>query len=97
MIIDRGLDSPPVGARHARGLIFGALLASLLSGCVFLQPPDLDATPLEAGRLPAPDTIVELAQLGPCTDAPERALSLDSSKPVTVHHEPSRSPPPGLP
>jgi pimeloyl-ACP methyl ester carboxylesterase len=77
-----GLDSP--GALHARGIIFGALLASLLSGCAFLRPPDLDTTPLEAGGLPAPDITVEIPQLGPCTDSPDRAFSLDSSKPITV-------------
>ena len=84
MIIYRGLDSPQVRALYARGIIFGALLASLFSGCTFLRPPDLDPTPLEAGQLPAPDITVQLPQLGPCTDAPERAVSLDSSKPVTV-------------
>ncbi|MBC8021915.1 MAG: alpha/beta fold hydrolase [Burkholderiales bacterium] len=61
-----------------------ALLASLISGCALLPPPDLDPTPLETGRLPAPDITVQLRQLGPCTDAPDQAFSLDSSKPVTV-------------
>lgn len=60
------------------------LLATLLAGCAFVGPADFDPTPLEAGRLPAPDIDVRIAQLGPCTDAPERTLSLDSSKPVTV-------------
>ncbi|MEO5692149.1 MAG: hydrolase [Usitatibacter sp.] len=64
--------------------MFGALLASLLSGCAFLRPPELDTTPLEAGGLPAPDITVQIPQLGPCTDAPDHAFSLDSSKPVTV-------------
>lgn len=70
-----------------RGLRAGycaALLAGLLSGCAFLRSPDLDPTPLEAGRLPAPDITVQLQQLGPCTDAPDQTFSLDSSKPVTV-------------
>ncbi len=80
----QGLPSPQVRFLFARGIVFGALLASLLSGCAFLQPPDLDPTPLEAGLLPAPDITVLLPQLGPCTDAPEKAFSLDSSKPVTV-------------
>lgn len=61
-----------------------ALLATLLSGCVFLRPPDLDPTPLDAGRLPAPDITLRMPQLGPCTDAPDRGFSLDSSEPVTV-------------
>jgi len=60
------------------------LLAGLLSACAFVRPPDLDTTPLDAGRLPVPDISVQLPQLGPCTDAPDQAFSLDSSKPVTV-------------
>ncbi len=84
MIISRGSDAPQVRARNARGMIFCALLASLLSGCVFLRPPDLDPTPLDASRLPAPDITVQIPQMGPCTDGPERGFSLDSSKPVTV-------------
>ena len=78
------LHSPQTRALYARGVIVGALLASLLSGCASLRPPDLDPTPLEAGGLPTPDITVQLPQLGPCTDAPDRAFSLDASKPVTV-------------
>jgi len=75
--------------RSMRGLAtrscgFGALLAVLLPGCAFLQPPELDPAPLDAGRLPTPDITVELPHLGPCTDAADQAFSLDSSKPVTV-------------
>lgn len=66
------------------GLLCGALVAGLLSGCAFLGPPDLDPTPLEAGRLPTPDITVQISQLGPCTDSPDHTLSLDSSRPVTV-------------
>lgn len=84
MIIHRRLNSPRVGASLARGIAWGALLASLLPGCAFLQPANLDPTPLEAGRLPAPDITVRLPQLGPCTDALDQAVSLDSTKPVTV-------------
>ena len=78
------LHSPQLRAIYARGILFGALLASLLSGCASLRPPDLDPTPLEAGGLPTPDITVKLPQLGPCTDASDHAFSLDSSKPVTV-------------
>jgi pimeloyl-ACP methyl ester carboxylesterase len=49
-----------------------------------VRPPDLDATPLDAGRLPAPDIAVQIPQLGPCTDSLDQAFALDSSKPVTV-------------
>lgn len=84
MITNCRFHSPQLSAHYARGIIVGALLASLFSGCAFLRPPDLDSTPLEAGALPAPDITVQLPQLGPCTDASDRAFSLDSSKPVTV-------------
>lgn len=84
MIIYRGLDSPQVRALYAGGILFGALLASLLSGCAFPRPSDFDPTPLDASRLPTPDITVRLPQLGPCTDASDQAFSLDSSKPVTV-------------
>lgn len=83
-MICRGLNGPQVKAFYARSLMFVVLLASLLSGCAFLRSPDLDPTPLEIGQLPAPDITLQFPQLGPCTDAPERAFSLDSSKPVTV-------------
>ena len=78
------MDFPQVSAHFAHSVVFGALLASLGSGCALLQAPNLDPTPLETGRLPAPDITVQLPQLGPCTDAPEQAFSLDSSQPVTV-------------
>jgi len=60
------------------------LVASLLSACSFLRPPELDPAPLEAGRLPAADITVDIPHLGPCTDATDQTFSLDSSKPVTV-------------
>jgi pimeloyl-ACP methyl ester carboxylesterase len=72
-----------VRSTHA-GRRYALLLASLLSGCAFLRPPAPDPTPLEAGRLPAPDITVQIPQLGPCTDAPDQTFSLDSSRPVTV-------------
>ena len=84
MITYRGLNSLPVRALWARGILFGGLLASLLSGCAFPRPSDFDPTPLEAGRLPAPHIALQIPRLGPCTDAAQQAFSLDSSMPVTV-------------
>jgi len=43
-----------------------------------------DPQPLESGRLPAPDVAVNIPQLGPCTDAPDRTLHLNRREPVTV-------------
>lgn len=82
-MIRRGLAALRV-PREARAACRVALLAGLLSGCALLPSPDLDPTPLEPGRLPAPDITVRLPQLSPCTDAQDQAVSLDSSKPVTV-------------
>jgi pimeloyl-ACP methyl ester carboxylesterase len=62
-----------------------AMLAASLAGCSLVRPMmERDATPLEAGRLPAPDILVQVPQLGPCTDAPDQSLALDSTRPVTV-------------
>lgn len=70
--------------RDRHRLPIHALLAILACGCTALRAPDLDRTPLEAGRLPVPDITVTLPQLGPCTDSLDPALALDSTKPVTV-------------
>ncbi len=68
-----------------RSLAGAMLAASLLAGCSLVRPlMERDLTPLEAGRLPVPDISVQVPQLGPCTDAPDQALALDSSRPVTV-------------
>lgn len=77
---------PPLQAclRSARGTLTAMLFGGLVSGCAILQPANFDPTPLDAGRLPAPDITLQLPQLGPCTDAPEQTISLDSSKPVTL-------------
>lgn len=84
MINYRRFGFPLLGALLGRGTISVALLASLISACTFLQPQNFDPSPLEPGRLPAPDITVQLPQLGPCTDGQEQAFDLDSSKPVTI-------------
>lgn len=74
----------PHRAPEAGGRFLVALWAIVVSGCTVLGAPDLDRTPLETGRLPAPDITVNLPNLGPCTDEADQTLSLDSTKPVTV-------------
>jgi pimeloyl-ACP methyl ester carboxylesterase len=61
-----------------------ALLATLclLAGCA--TPDTVVAPDLVAGRLPTPDTRLNIAGLGPCTDNPDRTLRLDASQPVHV-------------
>jgi pimeloyl-ACP methyl ester carboxylesterase len=58
-----------------------ALLA--LGGCA-TSPYEPDPQPLEPGRLPLADVALNIPQLGPCTDAPDRTLRLNSNYPVTV-------------
>jgi len=81
--ISPGRRTAHVFAHGCRAAVL-ALAAILACGCASLQPPDFDPAPLEAGRLPAPDITVSLPNLGPCTDTQDTALSLDSTKPVTV-------------
>jgi hypothetical protein len=40
--------------------------------------------PLESGRLPAPDVVVNIPGRGPCTGAPGRSVHPNSHQPVTV-------------
>ncbi|MEO5695902.1 MAG: hypothetical protein ABIQ60_02070 [Burkholderiaceae bacterium] len=54
----------------------------LVAGCATSGPPI--TAKLEPGRLPPPDTRLEIQGLGPCTDSPDRTLHLDSSQPVHV-------------
>jgi pimeloyl-ACP methyl ester carboxylesterase len=42
------------------------------------------AADLEPGRLPAPNTTLAIAGLGPCTDNPDRSWRLDAAQPVHV-------------
>ncbi len=54
----------------------------LVGGCATHEPPI--TAELAPGRLPPPDTRLEIEGLGPCTDSPDRSLRLDSSQPVHV-------------
>jgi pimeloyl-ACP methyl ester carboxylesterase len=83
MIIDRGLTLLRGGALVPWHDLRSALCQSDFRLC-FSAAAKFRSSPLVAGRLPSPDITVKLPQLGPCTDSPEQALSLDSSKPVTV-------------
>jgi len=53
-----------------------------LSGCATRDT--MVAVDLEPGRLPPPDTIVNILGLGPCTDSEDRSLRLDSRQAVNV-------------
>jgi pimeloyl-ACP methyl ester carboxylesterase len=58
------------------------MLLGLLVGCATRD--DVHAPDLEPGRLPAPDTTLAIAGLGPCTDNPDRRLHVAARQPVTV-------------
>ena len=67
--------------RPASALFFIAVLA--LAGCDSL-PYVPDPQPLEPGRLPTPNAVLNVAHLRPCTDSADHTLSLNTSYPVTV-------------
>jgi pimeloyl-ACP methyl ester carboxylesterase len=54
----------------------------LLHGCA--THDGTVAFDLEHGRLPPPDTALEIAGLGPCTDNEDRSVRFDSHQPVNV-------------
>lgn len=58
------------------------LVLVVLAGCAVPYVPETG--PLESGRLPPPDAALNVPHLGPCTDAPDRTLHLNTSYPVTV-------------
>lgn len=60
------------------------LIVILLSGCTLSERYVLKPQPLSPGNLPLPDTEVSIANLGPCTDSPDRTLRLNSQQPITV-------------
>jgi pimeloyl-ACP methyl ester carboxylesterase len=61
----------------------GVLLV-ILAGCAVTPAYVPETQPLEPGRLPAPDIAINIPGLGPCTDAPDRSLHINSHQPVTV-------------
>jgi pimeloyl-ACP methyl ester carboxylesterase len=67
---------------RATAAIVVALFA--LGGCALSQPHLPDPQPLEPGSLPPPNATLNVPDLGPCTDSPDRALHLNTGHPVTV-------------
>jgi len=58
------------------------LFTGLLAGCATPEP--MVPGDLQPGRLPPPDTELNIAGLGPCTDSPDRTLRFDASQPLHV-------------
>ena len=65
-------------------LAFALLTAAFAAGCALSPPHVPNPQPLEPGRLPAPDTALNIPRLGPCTGSPDRTIRLNSNHPVTV-------------
>jgi pimeloyl-ACP methyl ester carboxylesterase len=61
-----------------------SVFLATLAGCAVAPPYAPETQPLDPGRLPTPDIAVNIPGLGPCTDAPDRRLHLNSNQPVTV-------------
>jgi hypothetical protein len=76
---------PPLLKRTALGvsIVFLAVNA-LLAGCAAYSPPDPAFFAIDTGNLPPPDTTIQIAGLGPCTDNPDQALHLKSGQPIHV-------------
>jgi pimeloyl-ACP methyl ester carboxylesterase len=66
----------------SQAILTGLVLAGLLSACATPQPQSSAA--IDSSRLPVPDVALFIPGLGPCTDDPDRTLSLKQSQPVTI-------------
>ena len=60
------------------------MLLAILAGCAAAPAYVPDPQPIEPGRLPTPDVTLNIEGLGPCTDAADRSVHLNSREPVTV-------------
>lgn len=61
-----------------------AIAAIVLQGCAIRGEVDPALLTFDQSRLPAPDISLRIAGLGPCTDNPDRTVSLNAQEPVTV-------------
>jgi pimeloyl-ACP methyl ester carboxylesterase len=66
---------------RAAAIVF---LALALAGCALSPPYVPEPQPLEPGSLPPPNALLDVPDLGPCTDSADRALRLHTGHPVTV-------------
>lgn len=68
--------------RGPSSFLFVLLFA--LSGCAASPAYVPDSQPLDPARLPSPNAALKVANLGPCTDSPDRTLNINTDHPVTV-------------
>lgn len=69
--------------RPASTLVLVFILA-MVAGCAISPSYVPEPQPLETGRLPSPNAVLNVRHLRPCTDSPERTLHLNTNYPVTV-------------
>ena len=80
--IDCSVESPVVKlGRNWVGMLVALALTAGCAGNPSYQPNE---SPLEPGRLPTPDLSIRVPGPGPCTDAADTAINLNSRQPVTV-------------
>ena len=60
------------------------LFLIFLTGCSLSPPYVPEPQPLQTGLLAAPNTTVEIRNLGPCTDSLDSTLEFNSNEPITV-------------
>jgi hypothetical protein len=60
------------------------ILLILLDACATIEPPNPAYYQIEPGHLPQPNITLNIPDLGPCTDSPDRSLRLDSNQPVHI-------------
>jgi pimeloyl-ACP methyl ester carboxylesterase len=64
--------------------LFLVIVLISLTGCSLSPPYVLERQPIEPGRLAPPDKMVDIPNLGSCTDSLDSSLSFNSNYPVTV-------------
>ena len=72
------------GIKHVLSLAGITALCAVLAACAAPPRYQPDPQPLDPGRLPSPNVTIDIPGLGPCTDAADRTVRLNSHQPVTV-------------
>lgn len=59
-------------------------MLGILSGCSNSSSYITEVQPLQSGKLPSPNTQVQIPGLGSCTDSQDRTLNFNSNEPITI-------------
>jgi hypothetical protein len=68
----------------AKTAAISVVLAALLAGCAAPGPAEPQFTAIDEAGLPPANIALNIANLGPCTDNPDRSVRLNLDQPVTV-------------